>query len=440
MKLLCKLSLKHSRSARLKMCLFVTIALCALVRPLNVKAAPFLWVKSGLTGYLQSSGPSASNDKFISQSTLQDQSLLYGDFKYSSNTSNGWLNLSSSGSYCFNVPLYIYFPSINMGHGYGTYNINGTLPFKVSFSADVSNLTLNFVDAAIVDGSGNSLGTLLSIRTVGGGVYDGRYVITPSVPLSYDFGDKTVYFNFKFDHPIVFSWDGFSRGFFLRLKFNANQYINPESSNEFLPTLRLVGTVDYSSGYLDAAFVSQTNSEEASFNRIVESIDKQTQELVDQREDDESKANAVGGVVDGFITQADELKSKWDILFYPITFTNTLLSVFTGGTESVMYSMYYAGVSGYVYDDSTGMLVPVYESLLLDDGSVRPRASGTSITFPSFTLPGLDVKVWDSYTFDISQVKSWFPDLFNLIYVAVSILELYWFVGFLRSKYEEVFG
>ena len=48
--------------------------------------------------------------------------------------------------------------------------------------------------------------------------------------------------------------------------------------------------------------------------------------------------------------------------------------------------------------------------------------------------------VWEPYTFDLAEVKEQFPLLFNGIYLVVSVLEAYWFIGFLHDKYEEVFG
>lgn len=70
--------------------------------------------------------------------------------------------------------------------------------------------------------------------------------------------------------------------------------------------------------------------------------------------------------------------------------------------------------------------------------SVQPASAGTGITFPAFSLMGF--QIWDSYTYDLSQVKDQLPVVFDALYVIISILEMLWFVGYLRKKYEEVFG
>lgn len=156
--------------------------------------------------------------------------------------------------------------------------------------------------------------------------------------------------------------------------------------------------------------------------------------IIDNRNEDKNNAVQAGNDATTLVSQMNGLKSKWAILWYPIEFTNRLLSVFSSGSASAVYISSYGQVIGYRYCEETGYLLPVY-----DLSRASPRVGqGASITFPSFEILG--ETVWDSYTFDLTQIKSWFPELFNLLYVAISILELYWFVSFLRDKYDEVFG
>ncbi|WP_233355469.1 hypothetical protein, partial [Glycocaulis alkaliphilus] len=74
-----------------------------------------------------------------------------------------------------------------------------------------------------------------------------------------------------------------------------------------------------------------------------------------------------------------------------------------------------------------GGLEPIY--------TMQERAiGGTVITFPAFdfSLPGVGtLHVWDSYDFDLSQIKSDFPLIFDAIYVISGILMIYWIVDFI---------
>lgn len=175
---------------------------------------------------------------------------------------------------------------------------------------------------------------------------------------------------------------------------------------------------------------------------ITQNANQNTQKVLDQnsqfRQEDIDKSNELGSVATNFINNAETtIKSKWEILFYPIEFTQNLLTVFTGGTKSRTYANKYNGVEGFVYLEDTGGLTPVIN---LQQARFGPKSAGTNITFPSFVLPVLNVKLWDSYSFDLATIKSSFPVLFNAIYVVTGVLELYWFVGFLSDKYREVFN
>lgn len=211
----------------------------------------------------------------------------------------------------------------------------------------------------------------------------------------------------------------------LRMKFNVQFWVGTSNYEPNLVTatkvrinaIRFYGTGLYS--YLGS------NSQ---VGLLQDSIDQQQS----FRDEDQSDAEQAGSDMTGFASQLDNLKNTWKILWYPIEFTNRFVEVFTGGTQAVAYQDEYTYVTGYRYNDETGFLEPIQSM------SVQPRSAGTGITFPSFELMGYTI--WDSYTYDLSQVKEQVPEVFDAIYVIVSILEMLWFVGFLRSKYNEVFG
>lgn len=166
-------------------------------------------------------------------------------------------------------------------------------------------------------------------------------------------------------------------------------------------------------------------------------------ELVDQNEnfrnEDRSNAEQAGSDASSFVNEMQSLESKWEILWLPIKFTSQVISVFSGGTSSANYVRAYGNVQGYTYDESSGFLVPVYGSPIQTYADIDVPG-GASITFPAYTLPVLDLQIWDAYTFDLTTIKNDFPLLFNALYVVISILEVYWFIAFCRDKYQEVFG
>lgn len=173
-------------------------------------------------------------------------------------------------------------------------------------------------------------------------------------------------------------------------------------------------------------------------DKVTQAVKDQTKQELDWRNEDKSSAQGVESSATSFINNtSDTVKSKWEILFYPIEFTNQLLTVFTGGTSTAEYIHDYGIVEGYTYNEDTGCLDPI-----LNPYKPIPTAMNQSvdITFPSYTLPVLNLKLWNSYTFDLMTVKDNFPVLFNSLYIVVGSLEVYWFVGFLRDKYDDVFG
>lgn len=186
--------------------------------------------------------------------------------------------------------------------------------------------------------------------------------------------------------------------------------------------------------------VQQMISPDSFQSEIAASTDRIAQQQQDYHAMDQQQANQAGSDMAGFSKQLEGLKEGWGILWYPITFTQRLLTVFTGGSNSAVYTVAYDGVTGYSYDEDSGYLVPIRSPVATIADLPSAGAHGPMITFPSYTLPVLNVKLWDAYTFDLSSVKEQFPALFNAIYVVITVLEVFWFVSFLRSKYEEVFG
>lgn len=157
------------------------------------------------------------------------------------------------------------------------------------------------------------------------------------------------------------------------------------------------------------------------------------------RQEDRDDATQAGSDAANLVTEMETLKDKWAILWYPIEFTQTLLSVFGSGTGSANYISKYYNVTGFSYDEESGFLVPIRDPVMTI-ASASSETGGASITFPAFTLPVLNVQIWDSYTFDLTIIKDSFPVLFDALYVIISCLEVYWFVSFLKSKFDEVFG
>lgn len=185
-----------------------------------------------------------------------------------------------------------------------------------------------------------------------------------------------------------------------------------------------------------------TNNADKNANKITANQDKNTQKILDQnsqfRDEDRAEAEGIGKIAQDFLdTNVSKAKSNFNILWEPIAFTQRVISVFSGGTRSSTYANYLNGVVGFNYNPDTGCLDPILD---LGPKSRYGKASeGTTITFPSYTLPVLNLKLWDSYTFDLKIVKDNFSVLFNVIYVVSGCLCLYWFLRFLSDKFEEVF-
>lgn len=201
--------------------------------------------------------------------------------------------------------------------------------------------------------------------------------------------------------------------------------------------------------YIDLTSVGVSGSSDlVSYNN--NNRDK-TQDLINQQEEfhqQEIDTSTQTGVnANELVTSLNSLSSRWEILWYPITFTTNVWGAVSGTgvntTPSAKKAPAMTTLTGYRYDDNVGGLVPVYsrrKAPSANGASSNSWGSGSTITFPSFTLPVIGVKCWDSYSYDLAEVKEQLPVLFDALYVFISMLEVVWFVGFLADKYEEVFG
>jgi hypothetical protein len=192
--------------------------------------------------------------------------------------------------------------------------------------------------------------------------------------------------------------------------------------------------------------VENVNSDvELKLDGVIESAEKINSSILDLkkqqsdfRDQDISSASGFEATGQKFVTDMQStVKTKWAILFYPFEYSKQVIDVITNGTQSAYYKSYYNYVTGYHYDELTGGLMPIVD---FSQPRLDERASGTLITFPAFTLPVLDLKIWDSFSFDLSTVKQQFPAVFNMMYLVAGIIETNLFVNFLRSKFDEIFG
>lgn len=169
---------------------------------------------------------------------------------------------------------------------------------------------------------------------------------------------------------------------------------------------------------------------------IINTISGQMQQEKEFRDEDRQDATSAGEAMNGLASDLETgIKSQWEILWFPIEFTQSVFSAFQGSGAST-YNVKYGNITGYRYDNETATLQPVYDLTR----TAKANMGGTVINFPEYTLPVLNVKIWDGASFDLATIKASFPELFNAIYVVISILEVYWFVGFLHDKFMEVFG
>lgn len=190
-----------------------------------------------------------------------------------------------------------------------------------------------------------------------------------------------------------------------------------------------------SSDSIVGAIGSQTTSINAALGLVQSAVSGVTEELKHQAQANLDSVQLDGNKVTGMATDLlNQVSDKWSALTVPIDFTKKIFEVFTNGTRSASYRRIYGHIAGYRYDSSTGGLVPIY--------TANERAiGGTVITLPSFdfNLPGVGtLHVWDSYDFDLGQLKTDFPIIFDAIYVISGILMIYWIVGFIINLGNEL--
>lgn len=190
-----------------------------------------------------------------------------------------------------------------------------------------------------------------------------------------------------------------------------------------------------SSDSIVGAIGSQTTSINAALGLVQSAVSGVTEELKHQAQANLDSVQSDGNKVTGMASDLlEQVNDKWSALTVPIDFTKKIFEVFTNGTRSASYRRIYGHIAGYRYDSSTGGLEPIY--------TANERAiGGTVITLPAFdfNLPGVGaLHVWDSYDFDLGQLKTDFPIIFDAIYVISGILMIYWIVEFIINLGNEL--
>lgn len=223
-------------------------------------------------------------------------------------------------------------------------------------------------------------------------------------------------------------------------------YNNSTSTKVFFTASLQLGSNYYVNlGDVIQAIENVNSDVEFKLDGVIESAEKINSSILDLkkqqsdfRDQDISSASGFETTGQKFVTDMQStVKTKWAILFYPFEYSKQIIDVITNGTQSTYYKSYYNYVVGYHYDELTGGLLPILD---FQQPRLNERAGGTVITFPAFTLPVLDLKIWDSFSFDLSTIKQQFPAVFNMMYLVAGIIETDLFVKFMRSKFDEVFG
>lgn len=169
-----------------------------------------------------------------------------------------------------------------------------------------------------------------------------------------------------------------------------------------------------------------------SIHNVEQSVDDLATQEQQHFEQEVNQAQQGVSDVSSSISEMQSLETKWSILWYPITFTTNLLDIFKNGSSSSAFYTRAGRISGYKYDPDTGTLYPVYSR-------ARDTGGGAVIKFPAYTLPILDVQLWEEFEYDLSTLRTDFPELFAATDTAIVIIELLWVVAFLRTKYYQVF-
>lgn len=129
-------------------------------------------------------------------------------------------------------------------------------------------------------------------------------------------------------------------------------------------------------------------------------INQQTEQQKQYHDEEINEGNKQSSSASDMVEDLKGLKSKWAILWYPITWIQQMVD------------------------------------------AISRTDAPTTLTFPSFalTVNGSSYTLWDSYTYDVASLTIQFKTLMDSLHVLISALEFYWFISFLRSKYMEIFG
>lgn len=190
---------------------------------------------------------------------------------------------------------------------------------------------------------------------------------------------------------------------------------------------------------IENANANQAKTESA-LKLVQSAVDGVTEELVRQAEENQKAAIDGNNQVQGMATSLlSNVQTNWSALSFPIDFTKRIFGVFVGGTTADAYRRAYDDVIGYRYDDDTGGLVAIRADTRR--ASSARAVSGTTITFPSFSLnvPSVGkLKLWDSHSYDISELKSQFPLLFDSLYVISGIVLIYATVSYIIDLFNDL--
>lgn len=289
--------------------------------------------------------------------------------------------------YDISIPFYLKSSSSVSGIKYASFNCYNWINFNLStFTGSTPQCSLTFLDC---------------------------YVDSDNVSLRYDDSSTNPDF-LSFNSPVAWQHNYVS-SFSLSvddLRFNGSYsdvfYIHfiffaVAGSNYNLGHLVLMapqrfnfsfGSIGSPNVFDDSVFIGD-DTEIGKLQDIEDTIKQEHQEEID-------KGSSSGDDASGMTSDlTNHVKSKWEILFYPIEFTKKFLALFTGSS-----------------------------------------GGSTSIQFPAFSMEvgGTSYQVWDAYTFDLASLKSDFSLLFNGIHLVVGTIEVTAFIKYLYRKYDEVFG
>lgn len=154
----------------------------------------------------------------------------------------------------------------------------------------------------------------------------------------------------------------------------------------------LADYMDVTLSNLSWQIITSSKVSDSSAESTLEQI-KDNQEKYHQEEED--KANEVVDQVNSGVTEVTDTLSKWQIITMPVT------------------------------------LVTDFASAVASDGS-------TGLTFPAFSLMGH--QLWPSYTFDLNEIKTRFPVLYNGLHLITGVMVVSWFIHYLWRKWYLLIG